>query len=220
MNRRLILTVILVLLLVASAFIAGRKAGSSTGEPTATPQGAGASVRTVRGELGDEPQEQSAGDDAAASSEDASANGDCGEDCVDDATIVLYDRVAAAKVGIKPAAVIAELGPADKVENQVTDLGKQRTYTWGLNGSGLQVVARGGSIVQVSTTNEGDRTSKDIGPGSTSAKLQAAYPGLSCDGAAGTTVCRLVKGTGGLVTDFFVDNASGKVTRVVIGAVD
>jgi hypothetical protein len=133
------------------------------------------------------------------------------------AALVQIDRgIAGARLDNTRAQVRAALGKPVSTQSGSNDFGPFLTYRYR---GGITVNFQGRTrVTSVSTTGRGDRTTRNVGVGSTEAAVKSKVPGVRCETIAGIRSCHTNRFRAGeRVTDFLIRN--GKVTRVSVGFV-
>ncbi len=132
--------------------------------------------------------------------------------------VVQIDRgIGGVRVGNSKVQVRAALGKPQRVRNGRNAFGPFTRYRY--TREGITVIFQGGSRVSsVSTTGQGDRTTRGVGVGSTEQEVDAKVPRVKCETIVGTRSCHTGEFTAGRrVTDFLI--RGGRVRRVTVGIV-
>jgi hypothetical protein len=132
--------------------------------------------------------------------------------------LIQIDRgIAGARLQNTKAQVRAALGQPRRVVNGTNVFGPFTQFRYA---GGIRVTFQSGNrVTAVQTTGRGDRTTRNVGVGSTRSAVMNRVPGLAnCVPIPGGRICSTGAGIPGeRLTDFFLRN--GRVTRVVVGFV-
>jgi hypothetical protein len=132
------------------------------------------------------------------------------------ALVQIDQGIAGARLGNTRDQVRAALGKPIKIKSSKNDFGPFVEYRYS---GGLRVTFQGrNTVTAVETTGKGDRTTSDIGVGSTEADVVAKVKGVKCEGVGTTRSCHTGNFVAGQkITDFHIDG--GNVTTVTVGIV-
>jgi hypothetical protein len=132
------------------------------------------------------------------------------------ALIQINRGIAGARLGNTKAQVRAALGQPNRVVNGNNDFGAFTEFRYA---GGIRVTFQSGNrVTGVSTTGRGDRTTRNVGVGSTLQAVQNRVPGVNCEPIPGGRLCQTGSGLPGQrTTVFFVRN--GRVTRAIVAFV-
>jgi hypothetical protein len=134
------------------------------------------------------------------------------------ASIVVGKSIGGLKLGMTQTQAKNLLQATPTVKHYTNEIaGASTDLTW----QGITATFAGNAnITNVETTLPTERTSTGVGVGSTLAKVHAGLSGEICEGAAGTTLCRIGALTAGQrVTTFRIKNSTGRVFQVGVGFV-
>jgi hypothetical protein len=120
--------------------------------------------------------------------------------------IVVGEGIAGVRLGMSEDDVRGVLGEPGEVIEDFTELGPYVELRY----AGLSVFLTDGGVTSIGTTRAEDRTPEDVGVGSSLEEVEAAVPGVLCQGTGICTVGE--QRTGERVTDFLLEG--GKVTQV------
>jgi hypothetical protein len=132
------------------------------------------------------------------------------------ALIQVDKGIAGARLDNSRAEVRAALGKPVRTRSGTNDFGPWLRYEYR---GGISVLFQGRTRVSaVFTTGRGDRTSRNVGVGSTEAAVRRRVRGVRCETIVGARSCHTGRFTAGeIITDFLIRN--GRVTRVSVGRV-
>jgi len=140
---------------------------------------------------------------------------------VADGTIVVQKSIAGITLGMTQDEVKAVLGEPDEVNRPSNEIfGSYTEFRYGLTYVSL-FAGEDGEVFSVSTTSKKQRTSKDVGVGTSEKVLKQRVKGVKCQ-SYGTSfrICTVGRGNPGeVVTDFRIGRKSRRVARVSIGRV-
>lgn len=140
---------------------------------------------------------------------------------VADATIVVQKSIAGVKLGMTQAQVEAVLGEPSAVKRPKSDIfGVYTELRYGLTTVSL-FDGKDGEVFSVSTTSRKQRTSGDVGVGTSEKVLRQKVKGVKCETYAKRfRICTVGRQTPGrTVTDFRIGLKSRTVARVELGLI-
>ena len=139
---------------------------------------------------------------------------------VADAALVVQQSIAGVKLGMTRAQVEAVLGEPSEVNRPTNEIfGRYTELRYGLTSISL-FAGTGGEVFNLHTTSKRQRTSHDVGVGSSERALRLHVKGVSCETAYGRRTCivgRLEPGR--VVTTFRVNRRTRRVSSISIGRV-
>jgi hypothetical protein len=124
------------------------------------------------------------------------------------------------RLGDDVSKVRAALGAPDHVIfSNHPIMGRVRTYKYAKVYAQFNGTTRAATVVSVYTRSKAERTSRDVGVGSTRAAVAGGVPNVRCRVEYGLDHCYVGRFTAGRrVTDFRI-GSTGRVTSVVVGFV-
>lgn len=137
-----------------------------------------------------------------------------------DAALVVQKSIAGVKLGMTREQVEAVLGDPSEVNRPTNEIfGRYTELRYGLTYVSL-FAGSGGEVFNLHTSSKLQRTSHDIGVGSSEKALRRHVKGVSCETAYGRRTCivgRLEPGR--VVTTFRITRRTRRVSSVSIGRV-
>ena len=132
------------------------------------------------------------------------------------ALVQIDQGIAGARLENTRDQVRAALGKPIKIKSSKNDFGPFVEYRYS---GGIRITFQGRDKVSaVETTGKGDRTTSDIGVGSSEADVVAKIKGVKCEGVGSTRSCHTGNFVAGQkLTDFRIVN--GNVASVTVGIV-
>jgi hypothetical protein len=132
------------------------------------------------------------------------------------ALVQIDQGIAGARLENTRDQVRAALGKPIKIKSSKNDFGPFVEYRYS---GGIRVTFQGREkVTAVETTGKGDRTTSDIGVGSSEADVAAKIKGIKCEGVGSTRSCHTGNFVAGQkITDFRIVN--GNVASVTVGIV-
>lgn len=140
---------------------------------------------------------------------------------VADATIVVQKSIAGVRIGMTQAQVEAVLGEPSEVNRPTSEIfGTYTELRYGLTYVSL-FAGSDGEVFSVTTTSKKQRTSKDVGVGTSEKVLRQRVKGVKCQTYSGSfRVCTVGRAEAGrIITDFRIGAKSHRVARVTLGRV-
>lgn len=136
------------------------------------------------------------------------------------ADIDLQRGIAGVNLGMTPDAAREVAGAPSKFATRTNPIiGKVREWRWGLTIATFDGTGADAKVISVTTTSKLQRTSADIGVGSTKKAVRSKVPDVRCLVEFSYDHCFVGRyAVGRVVTDFAIDRR-GKVSRVVVGRV-
>ncbi len=137
-----------------------------------------------------------------------------------DAKIVVQQSIAGVKMGMTRAQVEKVLGTDAKVRTETSEItGPYKVLRYGLTEVSISGGSQG-SVFSVTTRSKKQRTSKNVGVGSSEKVLRQRVKGLKCVSYGKVRSCTRGSFTpGATVTEFRFGATSRRVARVSIGLV-
>lgn len=139
---------------------------------------------------------------------------------VADAALVVQKSIAGVELGMTREQVEAVLGEPSEVNRPTNEIfGGYTELRYGLTYVSL-FADTGGEVFNLHTTSKRQRTSHDVGVGSSERTLRRHVKGVSCETAYGRRTCivgRLEPGR--VVTTFRINRRTRRVSSVSIGRV-
>lgn len=131
--------------------------------------------------------------------------------------LIQIDRgIAGARLNNTKTQVRTALGTPDRIVHGTNDFGAFTQYRY--DGGIVVGFQSGDKVTGVSTSGHGDRTTRNVGVGSSEATVVAKVPGIHCETIGSTRECHTNTLTAGQrVTDFLMRN--GHVRRVTVAFV-
>jgi len=137
-----------------------------------------------------------------------------------DAAIIVQKSIAGVRLGMTRAQVEAVLGRPSAVNRPSHEIfGTYTELRYGLTRISL-FAGKDGEVFNLRTTSKKQRTSRNVGVGSSEKVLRQRVKGLTCETAFGARTCivgRLEPGR--VVTTFWISRSTRRVTAVGIGRV-
>lgn len=137
-----------------------------------------------------------------------------------DGALVVQQSLAGVKLGMTRAQVEAKLGEPSEVKRPTSEIfGRYTELRFGLTKVSIFDSAEGG-VFAVTTTSKKQRTSRDVGVGTSEKVLRQRVKGVRCETFSGFRTCSVGRfEPGRTVTTFRIGRTSKRVASIQLGRV-
>ncbi|HWI22452.1 MAG TPA: hypothetical protein VNT22_07545 [Baekduia sp.] len=133
------------------------------------------------------------------------------------AEIVVQKSIAGVSMGVAETDVVATLGQSSDIDTGTDPISGQPTRT--LRYGKTKVTLTGGVVTLVVTTSKAQRTTDNVGIGSSEHRLRLKVKHLKCEGSGSSRFCYRGKLLPGKTVTTFSISAKKRVKRVSVGIV-